>query len=91
MRTAHECLLKADNCERSARTCADPIDRGMMLVTAQHWLNLAKAAELAEMRGSGRRSSPGIFSASYRPAPVALPARQQCSSGPHRTTGERPH
>jgi len=50
MRTAHECLLKADNCERNARACADPIDRGMMLVAAQHWLNLAGAAELAELR-----------------------------------------
>jgi hypothetical protein len=59
MRTANECLLKADNCERNARACADPIDRGMMLVAAQHWLNLAKAAELAEMTDSGRRSNLG--------------------------------
>jgi hypothetical protein len=33
-----------------ARACADPIDRGMMLATAQHWLNMAKAAEPPERR-----------------------------------------
>ena len=45
MRTTQECVLKADDCERRARACADPIDRPMMLVTAQHWLNLAMTAQ----------------------------------------------
>jgi hypothetical protein len=45
MRTAQECVLKADDCERRARACADTIDRAMMLVTAQRWLNLAMTAE----------------------------------------------
>ena len=50
MRTALECLLKADHCELMAMACTDPIDRGMMLETAQRWRNLAKTAELAERR-----------------------------------------
>jgi hypothetical protein len=48
MRTALECLLKAVHCELMAMTCADPIDRSMMLETAQRWRNLAKTAELAQ-------------------------------------------
>jgi hypothetical protein len=47
MRTSHECVLNADDCERRARSCADPIDRAMMLVTAQHWLNLAMTAQFS--------------------------------------------
>jgi hypothetical protein len=47
--------LKADNCERMARACADPVERGMMLVTAQHWLKLVKTAELVERRDSNAK------------------------------------
>ena len=50
MRTALECLLMADHCERMARACPDPIDRGMLLETAQHWRNLAKTADPADRR-----------------------------------------
>ena len=39
------------------RACADTINRGMMLVTAQYWLNLAKAAELTERRDSNAKHS----------------------------------
>jgi hypothetical protein len=33
MRTGHECLLKAENCERNARACVAASDREKMLVT----------------------------------------------------------
>jgi hypothetical protein len=34
------------------KACADSISQAMMLLTAQHWLNLAKTAELTARRDS---------------------------------------
>lgn len=50
MRTARECLLKAQNCEDMASACIDRVNQDMLLETAQYWRQLAKNAELDERR-----------------------------------------
>ena len=39
--SALECHLKAAHCEEMARSCADPIDRNMLLDVAAIWRKLA--------------------------------------------------
>ena len=51
MRTARECLLKAEHCEDLARGCVDPVTRDMLFETGQYWRQLAKNAERDERRG----------------------------------------
>ena len=50
MRTARECLLKAEHCEDLARACIDPINGDMLFETAQYWRQLANNAEQDERR-----------------------------------------
>lgn len=40
--TPQECIAKAEECERQARDCISDIDRGMLLLAAEQWRNLAE-------------------------------------------------
>ena len=48
MMSAFECLLKAAHCRELARRFADPINRDMMLETAQSWQKLGEKYKVAE-------------------------------------------
>lgn len=44
MRTTHECLAKAEQCEGLARATSDECNKRVLRETAKHWRTLAKAA-----------------------------------------------
>ncbi len=48
--TPHECLAKAELCERMAFGCTCDVDRQILLVTASHWRTLAAVPEKSHAR-----------------------------------------
>ena len=64
MRTARECLLKAQDCEDLARACIDPINQDMLFDTGQYWRQLA--SETSGARRMPSRFNPTNRSVEYR-------------------------
>jgi hypothetical protein len=52
MRTRQECLEKAAHCEHLAWQSHAPVNRHLLLQTAQHWRSLAGVAQLNSLDAS---------------------------------------